>query len=293
MGSSINQLDTRCPLLIDFLKHFNNFSNIRYMSTYNGNYMITYYNACPNYIAYMILKYKKNISSNITIDIGAPNRKSEIKTPNMRLNKLPSYYDFWRVWYKKNNADITFNTYSSLYNSHYPITITYSDNNLNTDIIKRLLSKIIIEIWKYMNDSEKALWINPQQIDNYDLYYCKRWMILYYTIFKNICVKRTKQEIIPIMLQTWKFIKNKLDYVEFDEYTSSVPYIQYRDFHKHNSKQLNISYINKYISAINTVHKFLRMKRFFKYCNSVAFWHPNNIGGKLHMKGTNRWLSTL
>jgi hypothetical protein len=291
MSSNLHNLDILCPILIDFLKHFDNGSAIHSGMINMTTYYTTYYNSCPNYIAYMLLKYKKNISSDVQIHIGSLNRKKKIISPNIRLNKLPTYYDFWKVWYTKYGPN--FSSYNSLYNSHYPITITYPDDKLSLSEIESRLSNMIIEIWQYMNDSEKALWINPLNNEDYDRYSCKRWIIIYYSMFKNICVKRTKKEMITIMLKTWKFIKSRLDYKEFSEYTSSIPYIKYRDSHKRNSKQHNMSYINKYISAIKTVHKFLRMKRFIKYCNSVQFWHPNNIGGKLYMKSIGKWLSNL
>jgi hypothetical protein len=155
----------------------------------------------------------------------------------------------------------------------------------------------IQKLWTYMNKEERSLWIKPSNQGNP---YTK-WITIYKNKVLEVYPNTKDKQLYSLMGSIWTSIKGNIKYAELREYTYEAPYIEYTDDEKILAHNLN-SYLIKELmdthrKALETMKKYIHMKRFIKLCKSEEFnkyfWDPKNMGGKWHINKMKKMCSEL
>jgi hypothetical protein len=176
-------------------------------------------------------------------------------------------------------------------------------NKYNIDSDEILVHKrieTIRELWYLMDESERSLWIRPSNQRNP---YTK-WISIYKNKVLEVYPNTTNTQLYHFMGNIWTYIwKHDLAvcYDELYEYTRFPPYTKFTEKeikYAHRVNTIIIEHVMKlHRKALETIKKYIHMKRFVKLCKSEEFnkyfWDPKNMGGKWHINKMKKMCSEL
>jgi hypothetical protein len=170
--------------------------------------------------------------------------------------------------------------------------------NIESDeILVHRRSGTIRKLWSLMDNNERSLWIKPS---NHGNPYTK-WISIHKQLVLEVYPNTNEKELYRIMGPIWTSMKNNIRYAQLREYTNYAPYRKYTEDEKNDAFRINRTMVQvlmcNHKRALETMKKYIRMKRFIKLCNSDAFnkyfWNPINMGGKWHINKMKKMCSEL
>jgi hypothetical protein len=175
--------------------------------------------------------------------------------------------------------------YDNLFNKYSSI---FTNNELDS------YERIII-LWNSMSDNEKSIWMPPSKKVNPYI----RFVKLYKNKVLEIYPKSSIGELSHIMGKLWNMILPNIRYAELLDVSNKAPYVEFSLEDKQQANLVNRTMVsvllNKDRRALQTIKKFIHMKRFLKLCKSVSFnqyfWNPNNMGGRWHIRNMTKMLN--